>query len=189
MGKRNLCLECEQEFILAPMNIEKLVNDPLDGFFSVYYYRGRMAQAIQKFKYYSAWGLGKPFSEIMNSYAVQLGLFHVDAILPIPTHWKKRLLRGANPPELLCEYFPPHLVRTNWLVKTKPSSSQASLKIKEREKRNIKQLYKCQKSLSNKKILLIDDVVTTFNTARTCAHILKESGAKEVYLFTLARSY
>ena len=42
-----------------------------------------------------------------------------------------------------------------------------------------------QKKLQGKTVLLIDDVYTTGSTARECTKILKQSGAKEVYVLTL----
>ena len=40
---------------------------------------------------------------------------------------------------------------------------------------------------AGKRALLIDDVVTTGTTASECARVLKEAGAAEVHVFTLAR--
>jgi ComF family protein len=39
------------------------------------------------------------------------------------------------------------------------------------------------------RVLLVDDVMTTGATAIACARVLKEAGAREVYLMTAARSF
>ena len=55
--------------------------------------------------------------------------------------------------------------------------------------KNIKNSLAINKNfqIKNKIILLIDDVITTGATVNTCAKLLKESGAKKVYVATLAR--
>jgi predicted amidophosphoribosyltransferase len=42
--------------------------------------------------------------------------------------------------------------------------------------------------LSGQNVLLVDDVMTTGATANECARLLKRNGAKEIKVFTLARS-
>jgi adenine/guanine phosphoribosyltransferase-like PRPP-binding protein len=39
-----------------------------------------------------------------------------------------------------------------------------------------------------KRVLLVDDVMTTGATAATCAKALKEAGAREVHVLTVARA-
>ena len=54
---------------------------------------------------------------------------------------------------------------------------------------NVKNVYEIQstQTIENKKIVLFDDIYTTGNTVNECSHILKENGAKEILVLTLAR--
>ncbi|MBQ6846487.1 MAG: hypothetical protein IJO61_05080, partial [Oscillospiraceae bacterium] len=42
--------------------------------------------------------------------------------------------------------------------------------------------------VSGKRIILLDDVLTTGSTASECARILKTAGAEKVYLITIAKT-
>ncbi len=44
------------------------------------------------------------------------------------------------------------------------------------------------KLIEGETILLVDDVFTTGATTSQCAEVLKENGAKKIYVFTIARA-
>ena len=54
---------------------------------------------------------------------------------------------------------------------------------------NVKNVYKIQNmdKIINKKILLVDDIFTTGATLNECSKILKQTGAKKVDVFTIAK--
>ena len=60
---------------------------------------------------------------------------------------------------------------------------------KEQRKQNVKDVYKVENKdkIKNKNIILFDDIYTTGSTANECSKVLKENGAKEVIVFTLAK--
>lgn len=74
------------------------------------------------------------------------------------------------------------------LQKVKDIKPQSLLSKEEREK-NIKGAYKVngQQKIQNKKILLIDDIYTTGSTVNECSNELKEAGASEIDIFTIAK--
>ena len=78
----------------------------------------------------------------------------------------------------------------NLIIRTKNTVTQASLKSKERSK-NLKNAFafnqKYSALIKDKKILLIDDVMTTGATLENCAKVLKKSGAKEVIVVVVAK--
>ena len=51
----------------------------------------------------------------------------------------------------------------------------------------ISNLEEISKKILNKKIILFDDIYTTGNTTKECVKILKENGAREVLVFTIAK--
>ena len=83
------------------------------------------------------------------------------------------------------KFFPDFLVRTK---NTKP---QIELRKKEREN-NLKNVFAVNKKyrelVRGKKILLIDDVMTTGATVENCAKTLKKCGARKVVVLTIART-
>ena len=74
------------------------------------------------------------------------------------------------------------------LIIKKSNIQQAKQKLEERYE-SIKGAFiinkRFKKKLSGKTVLLVDDVITSGATASECAKILKENGAKYVYLLAL----
>ncbi|HKD09958.1 MAG TPA: ComF family protein [Bryobacteraceae bacterium] len=113
-----------------------------------------------------------------------------DFIVPVPLHWRKRWSRGFNQAELLAREVARKrgtpVVRV--LRRKKPTATQAGLTSAGR-KRNVVSAFALRSAadVRGKRILLVDDVMTTGATANACANVLKRGGAKSVSLATLAR--
>ena len=75
------------------------------------------------------------------------------------------------------------------LKKTRNTSAQSLAGGAANRKQNISRAYAAldQKSIKGKKILLVDDIVTTGSTLTECARILSGAGASSVSAVTLAR--
>ena len=74
----------------------------------------------------------------------------------------------------------------NSLKRSKKTEMQALLKFNQRAK-NVKNAFALKGDLKHKKIILIDDVMTSGNTLRECAKALKKAGAEEVLVMVFAR--
>jgi ComF family protein len=113
-----------------------------------------------------------------------------DAVVPVPLHWRKKWSRGFNQSELLARHMAGRrkLPLLNALRRRKTTAAQAGLSSAGR-RRNVAGAFVARKAanVSGKRILLIDDVMTTGATASACATALKRAGAKSVSLLTLAR--
>ncbi len=73
------------------------------------------------------------------------------------------------------------------LFKKTETSPQVSLPAKDRAK-NLKGAFIATKQFSDKRVLLVDDVMTTGSTANECSRQLLKAGASEVVVLTLARA-
>ena len=113
-----------------------------------------------------------------------------DYIVPVPLHWKRLLKRKYNQAGILAyrlakkghkKYLP------NALIRIQNTVSQGHLSPTQRRK-NVKSAFKVSNkiNLTNKRILLIDDVRTTGATINACTKVLRQAGASEVYVLTLA---
>jgi ComF family protein len=120
-------------------------------------------------------------------------LVAVDLVLPVPLHRRVERERGFNQSALLGKMVADEKglpFSTGVIRKIKPTPPQSSLGREERKKavtgafaaKNEK------RPLAGKKVLLIDDVLTTGATANECARVILAAGAKEVFVFTLART-
>ncbi|MFH1656679.1 MAG: ComF family protein [Candidatus Nealsonbacteria bacterium] len=112
-------------------------------------------------------------------------------IIPIPLHKKKIKQRGFNQANEIGKELSKSLkipIYNDILIKIKETPPQMELK-KDQRKENIKQVFSCQnqEKITNKKILLIDDVFTTGSTMEECAFVLKQSKAKQIWGVAIAR--
>ena len=76
----------------------------------------------------------------------------------------------------------------NCLIKTKNIIEQSKLN-KEDRQQNIQGVYSIQnkKIITNKKILLIDDIYTTGSTVNECSKILQQANPKKIGILVLAK--
>lgn len=108
----------------------------------------------------------------------------------VPTTKEKQRERGYNQAELLGRVVAKILskdLEKDILIKEKEVPEQKHLSAIER-KENIKGVYRVHErsKVNGKNVLLIDDILTTGATGNECARILKNAGAKDVYLLTAA---
>jgi ComF family protein len=114
-----------------------------------------------------------------------------DYIVPIPLHWLKLRERSFNQSLRLARQLGKATgipVHNQLLKRTHPTSTQTRLSRAERTE-NVKRAfaYKGRTKLAGKKIILLDDVLTTGATASACAKLLMQNGASVVDVWTVAR--
>lgn len=155
-------------------------------------YEGSLRSLIHLFKYSGMKPLARPLSAYLER-AISIDE-HFDAAIPVPLHWRKRWSRGFNQSELLARYVAKHRGIPLWnaLRRKQATVTQAGLS-KAGRRRNVAGAFvvkadpRLAAKLAGKKILLIDDVMTTGATASACAAALKRGGAGSISLLTLAR--
>ena len=156
---------------------------------SLYDYRS-VAKSIYRFKYGGRREYGEFYGEEM---ARCLGEYirgiSPDAIIPIPLHEKRYRSRGYNQAAVLARVIGGQMglpVFENHLIRVKNTAPLKEQNAKERQN-NLKRAFLVRKNdVKLKTILLIDDIYTTGSTVDEAAATLLESGAREVYVATLA---
>lgn len=152
-----------------------------------------LRRVVQKFKYGRRVSLGKPLGRLMAQGCKEfLKECAVDMILPVPLHPKRLRWRGFNQSVLLArqvsrEYDIP--LDPFVVYRSKETPPQTQLTEAERRK-NVRGVFSLnpQKPIDGKRVLLVDDVYTSGATVNECSRCLKQGGAKEVYVLTLARA-
>ena len=118
--------------------------------------------------------------------------YEVELVISVPLHKKRLWERGYNQSEIIAKKISKRyglpFSSTN-LIKTKHTSSQMTLSKKLRLN-NLADSFSVRNAtaVKDKKILLVDDVMTTGATLNTCAGELLKAGAKEIFAFTLAKT-
>lgn len=189
-----LCEECLKSISLK--NIYG-INDLEDKFFedhiSVMPYNERCRQKILEYKFNGKSYLYKTFAKIiLNNEKICKILLTYDIMTIVPLHKKRKAERGYNQSELIASEIAKNLNGLEYinLLKKIKNNPKQSLLTKEKRIANVKNAYEVinQEILVNKKIILFDDIYTTGSTVNECARILKENGAKEVLVLTLAKA-
>lgn len=177
IGEPAICRQCSSDMHLAERSRSDL--SELIAAHYLYDYDGRAAQAVKRLKYERATSLAEPMAEAMAMSASSLGLLDADIAVPVPIHWTRRYHRGFNQAELLCERFPDRFLQRKMLKRIRATRPQVGLTGEERSK-NILNAFWASPSVAGKRVLLIDDVLTTGHTARECAKTLLAAGATEI---------
>jgi ComF family protein len=119
-------------------------------------------------------------------------LADTDLLVPVPLHWTRLFQRRYNQAALLAQAIRsaggPE-VAADWLVRRRRTPAQGHLGPAARE-RNVRGAFAVQagRSFAGKRVVVIDDVMTTGATVEECARVLKRAGAGSVGVLTLARA-
>ncbi len=188
------CKCCGREFALdlsEQQECLKCISHPpsFDKARALFKFDEHSKHIIHAFKYYDKTILAKSFAEMLSS-RYSYDIAESDIIVPVPMHRFKRLFRMYNPAQILAQEL--HLainlpIQMNVLVKTKWTKPQTTLSRKARLK-NIAGSIKIENlsKIKGKKVILIDDVITTGTTVSLCSRLLKKAGAKEVVVLSIA---
>ncbi len=117
----------------------------------------------------------------------------VDLVIPIPTTFEKKFIRGFNPIyEISKHLFPNKKILTNVLkIRQNNKNFLHFLNKQQREifiKNNLFINKKQIQNIKNKKILIIDDIYTTGATVKTAKKLLKKHGAKKILILCISKS-
>ncbi len=155
---------------------------------SAFEYRDSAQSLVIQVKYHFYYRYAEVMSQLISLRYPHFRRKAIDVLIPVPLHRRRRRWRGFNQAETLAKHLSRHWqipIETQSLIRTKHSKTQASLNRENRQK--IDQQFLAVRSLSGRKVLLIDDVVTTGSTLAACRQALHAAGAVEVLALTFAR--
>lgn len=114
-----------------------------------------------------------------------------DSIVPVPLHFWRRFCRTYNQAALVAGVLSRISgipVRHGWLWRLRPTGTQTHLTAAQRA-RNVSGVFgvPCKRAVRGRRILLVDDVMTTGATVNECARALRRAGAASVMVVTVAR--
>ena len=151
-----------------------------------------LREIIHHYKYSRAL-FYEPFlgSLLAQAAAEPLKAQHWDSIVPVPLHPTKQREREFNEAERLGRWLSRETgipMATKLIRRVLPTRTQTQLTREER-KENVRKAFKFSRKerLNGQKIIVIDDVFTTGATTNACARVLKQAGAGEVCVWTVAR--
>ena len=148
------------------------------------FYNNFTRDFFHKFKFQDKSYLYSPFSSYMIKTIKENQINDFDLIIYVPIHWRKEARRGYNQAYLLANAVGENLnkpVLNKVLIKSKWTKEQNKLSSLAR-RHNLDNSFaiKNSESIRGKRILLIDDLVTTGTTLSLCAKELIRAGADSV---------
>ena len=153
-----------------------------------YLYDGPVSAMIKSLKYKGSLGLVPILSKLLSDFWEEIK-WNVDVIIPVPLSYKRKAERGFNQSEMIAVNFAkrsgiPCVPKA--LMKQRDTLQQVGLNAEER-KENLYGAFAAEpKLIKGKRILLLDDVMTTGSTFAECSSVLLDNGAASVYCLSVA---
>lgn len=170
-------------------------NDPVelcDVSLSPLLYRDGVREAMHRFKFLRGQEHANLFGTLMAQCLRDRLDETVDAVVWVPLSRKGLRRRGYDQSELLARHVAEEmglpLVCT--LEKIRETTTQSSVKGDSARRANVVGAYRVRAGvdLTGKRVVLVDDVVTSGATLSECALCLRLAGAADVYALTFARA-
>ncbi|MEM1047612.1 MAG: ComF family protein [Pseudomonadota bacterium] len=175
------------------VSAEAIANPPaFDRARAACVHRGPARDLVHRLKYSDRADLAR----WMAGWMVRAGsdlLADADLLIPVPLYRTRLWSRRFNQAALLAHAIGLRQklrVETEWLERIRATPSQVGLNAGQRE-RNVRGAFRIRKAvrpeIKARKIVLVDDVLTTGSTVDACARSLRRAGAGRVDVLVFAR--
>lgn len=144
--------------------------------------------AIKRYKFQRRLYYAPAFSELLRPAFAGLPE-DIDALLPVPLHWLRHGTRGFNQAAEVCTLLRKStglpLIRNVRRLRATPY--QSGLSARER-RRNLSNAFAVAGAITAGHVLIVDDVITTGETCRQLAALLRAHGVKKISALAIARA-
>ena len=186
-----MCRFCRPKLPYVPADGQVQHFRNVDQCLSPLYYHGSVKDSLHRYKFDGLSAYADIYSEFIVK-CIDENQISCDSITWVPLSRRRLRERGYDQAELLAKLIAKHLGQSpvRLLKKQRDTPPQSKTGSVEKRRANIAGAYAClrPKLVQGKRILLVDDIVTTGATLSEAARVLKKAGAKEVICATLARS-
>ena len=162
----------------------------VDSWVSVWYYEEKVRGSILRYKFFGARSYAKGYARLL---AMRLQEQHpegFDLLTWVPISSLRKLRRGYDQVELLAQAVGQELQLEPipLLRKVRHNPPQSGIVGEAHRRANVLGAYRVESvdALQGKRILLLDDVITTGATVGECARVLLTAGCKEVHCGAVA---
>ncbi len=153
-----------------------------------YIYDGPAAAMIKSLKYNSNLSLVPLMADLLSAFWRELN-WDIDIVIPVPLSEERRAQRGFNQSEMLARAFAKRTglkADPRALMKIRHTLQQVGLNAEQRRE-NLNGAFAAEEVLvRGKRVLLLDDVMTTGSTFAECSAVLLDKGAKSVNCLSMA---
>ncbi len=186
-GRDLVCAACEKAL---PITGEQAVQEgPYGRCAAPLYYEGAVREALLQYKFHGKTGGLDYFGRLMAQCAAESYPGCFDTITWVPVSRKRLKKRGFDQSRLLaasmCVDWHTQPVQT--LRKVVDNPPQSGLEEASARRANVLGVYEAvAENVQGRRLLLVDDILTTGSTLGECVRVLREAGAADVVCITLA---
>ncbi len=162
-----------------------------DGIAVLGSYGGRVREAVLRSKRPGGYDLLVGLADLLHRrHASTFRLWENDYIVAVPMHWWRRTLRGTNAADSLARRLG-RLTSTPVLgaLRRRRATVMQNRLPADQRRANVRDVFALNhRGVVGRRVLLVDDVVTTGGTLAACARVLREAGATAVHVAVIARA-
>ena len=184
----DLCADCRIDAPECPVRRMKLPF--LDSWLAVWHYEGQVRRSLLRYKFYNRRHYAASYGRLLAMKIAREREGEFDLITWVPISRWRKLRRGYDQVELLaqavCAELQMEPVPT--LCKIRHNPPQSGIVGQAQRRANVLGVYEAvePESFKDKRVLILDDIITTGATLSECARVLLTAGAKEVHCAAIA---
>ncbi|MDE7469227.1 MAG: hypothetical protein K2M30_02950 [Desulfovibrionaceae bacterium] len=186
-GRACLCTDCIDEILCTPQQIE-IQEAPYASIFTYGVYEGILQRIIPEYKYEAKLYYAPLLADCILFTFASLITEHYDYCLPIPQHKDKIQRRGFYHLGLLADYITRYTTIPTPRTYIHVVKNYVSQQLLSRDERlsNVRNVFGIRHALHGKRILILDDVITTGATITAVAQLLSNAGVYHIDCIAIA---
>ena len=150
-----------------------------------------LKEIVHAMKYHRRWGLADKLAErLAEEERVRELMKTADVLVPVPLHWSRHIGRSYNQADELAKALAGHFGKklARPVKRTRKTDSQTALSSRDAREKNVHGAFagRQSKTLSGKRVVLIDDVMTTAATMQAVARAIKPLGPESISALVIA---
>ncbi len=187
-SREKICEKCSDSIDFFVLIVSKQINH-VEIIIVLTDYNTNIKKLMSLLKFDCIEETGELLNYKISKLAADFFIKDVDYWVPVPLHRSKCKVRGFNQLDIIfkgaCDKYSGKY--TKLVVRNKNTPPLFNLNITERQSilRGVFSMA-VNKSLTGKKIVILDDILTTGSTVSEIARLLKTYGADEIYVLTVA---
>ena len=184
----DLCHGCRSEAPFWEKNRKKL--QFLDSWTAVWYYKDGVRLSLLWYKFYHRRSCACDYARCLAMKLQNVHMDQPDLLVWVPVSWQRKLMRGYDQVALLARELSKELgiPILPALKKIRHTPPQSGLKSAAERRANVLGAYRVvlPEAVAGKRVLLLDDIITTGATVSECARMLTLAGAAEITCAAIA---
>ena len=184
----DLCHSCRVDSPECKISREKLPF--LDSWLALWHYEGNVRGSLLRYKFYGRRHYSGAYGRLLAMKLSREREDGFDVITWVPISGLRKLRRGYDQVQLLADAVAGELGTepVRCLKKIRHNKAQSGISGHAQRRANVLGAYEAvaPENFRDKRVLLLDDVLTSGATAGECARVLLTAGAKEVHFAAVA---